>query len=325
MKPELEKVFKEIVQNFILRQAILHPEEKHDEDAFFEGCKNFAQYQRDLCKEKGLDFNQEGFMVGSPWHGDIEKAPVLFLSSNPAITLGSCFPRWHPSMENPAKDKFSLGGMNSDGLSKHKNFINISDVQNFFTNRFQETAISDKGLLNVWMIGKDGGLYPKCNKNGRRTWVHFWNFMRRTLAALFDMKETASSEKSTKYLMQHALSTEIIPFGSMDQKGVHNTLMRDYCWERFVTPILEHCKARIFILIGSVARNDFCNFITKSYDADGKAVLEKLKARESIYLFPCGGIERKVVAIPHPRASGNTIETCDFFKDLQEELKILRQ
>ena len=63
-----------------------------------ESCWDFVDYQLnrpDMCGGNAALFTNEGFQTGSPWHGDILNAPVLFLSFNPAVTQGCYFPRWH--------------------------------------------------------------------------------------------------------------------------------------------------------------------------------------------------------------------------------------
>ena len=35
-----------------------------------------------------------GLQVPEPWSGDLEGAPILFLSSNPSISTAELYPRW---------------------------------------------------------------------------------------------------------------------------------------------------------------------------------------------------------------------------------------
>jgi hypothetical protein len=54
---------------------------------------DIVPHQYDLYREKRMEPGVEGYHVASPWSGDIEKARVLFLGSNPGFVPESCGPR----------------------------------------------------------------------------------------------------------------------------------------------------------------------------------------------------------------------------------------
>ncbi|MCB8751613.1 hypothetical protein [Planktothrix agardhii] len=49
-------------------------------------CRTIVEYQNTLSLQK--------FQVPEPWSGEIEKAPILFLSSNPSIGGDEAYPTW---------------------------------------------------------------------------------------------------------------------------------------------------------------------------------------------------------------------------------------
>jgi hypothetical protein len=49
-------------------------------------CRTIVEYQNTLSPKK--------FQVPEPWSGQIEKAPILFLSSNPSISDNEVYPTW---------------------------------------------------------------------------------------------------------------------------------------------------------------------------------------------------------------------------------------
>jgi hypothetical protein len=61
-------------------------------------CSEIVDYQRSL--------NLDKFQVPEPWSGHIEKAPILFLSSNPSIGAGGNYPNWSWS-DDDMEDYFS--------------------------------------------------------------------------------------------------------------------------------------------------------------------------------------------------------------------------
>lgn len=70
-----------------------HHARKCREDSTAENpCRTIVDYQNTL----GLD----QFQVPEPWSGQIEKAPILFLSSNPSISSDEIYPTWECSSKD---------------------------------------------------------------------------------------------------------------------------------------------------------------------------------------------------------------------------------
>lgn len=266
----------------ILREAILNPNKgsisrlsltRTDKkfEAFHNGCWDFVHYQRKLYNFDANEFKSEGFVIGSPWHGDVLEAPILFLSSNPAITPYCLFPRWHPD-KDPQKDSFSLGGTlgkvelnckddDGDTIRKYKNSISQEDIYDFFTNRFQESPSfidhDGKGtaVFSVWVRDDNN----PANFVRRNDAVSYWRGMRDVMRLLLNGVKGNTvpfQEDELCALMRPVLSAEFVPFGSMNEYGLNDELM-SYYWENFAWPLLKNCGAKIIFLVGKYVREAF--------------------------------------------------------------------
>ena len=239
---------------------------------FIESCWDFADYQRKFCQGNSLTLHNEGFQVGSPWHGDILNAPVLFLSINPAITPRCFFPRWHPSADG-IQDRFTLAGLDGAGNSVYT-LTDISgngianditgncdkEIYNFLTNRFQDTCTRpDTGNLDAIVV--DGN--NTCQPRGRE--VRYWSGMKRVMEELIGNPGCFAPADHTKRLMRSVLSSEVIFWGTQSQDDAGNdndeTLNKrlDYFWEKFAVPLLKNCGAKILFLVGANSTREVFN------------------------------------------------------------------
>ena len=222
-----------------------------------ESCWDFVDYQLNapnICGGSYPKFYREGFQIGSPWHGDILQAPVLFLSSNPGVTYRCFFPRWH-SYEG----FFTMGGLdesgnevydiNVAGKNEHNHVAGVERIYEFLRDRFQTTYVNpSSGYPDAWVIG-DG------NKGG----VQYWQALRRIMNSLLgfvDAEKPVHRIEHTRRLMRSVLSTEIIPFGSQGEYGASDDAMNFYR-DKFIVPLLKKCGAKIIFLVGNKVRECF--------------------------------------------------------------------
>jgi len=56
-------------------------------------CKNFNTNKDNPCRTIVQTQSEEDYKVPEPWSGDLENAPILFLSSNPSISTREKYPR----------------------------------------------------------------------------------------------------------------------------------------------------------------------------------------------------------------------------------------
>ena len=94
--PDLSALVREIVCNKKIYEMWGHILGGKDVESY-KNCPFFkiVEYQKTFYKEKGYDPCQGGFHIGQPWNGNLKGASILFLSSNPGITLNSRCPRYH--------------------------------------------------------------------------------------------------------------------------------------------------------------------------------------------------------------------------------------
>ena len=292
-------IFWKIVCNQTLKRVLLNQSKvTEDNDDFYTVCKTFVDYQQKICGKENLDFNKEGFMIGSPWHGNFDEAEFVFIGPNPGFTPRCLFPRWHPDKAKNNKE-FSLGGLSANdklsyingcghGNETLNNFISKSEVFDFLVNRFQETCIAESGefslrawIVNNSLISPKGGI------------VTFWKEARDIVAEMLDDNDAPSKDR-TRNLMKHVLNIDIIPFGSKNISTIDKTSL-EYCWKHFTLPLLEQCKAKVFFLMGLDVAGCFTKFLEKPEQEKAKQCFEK----EKPYEYLCGKEKRWVVQLPH--------------------------
>lgn len=235
---------------------------KFNNSIFIRSCWDFADYQRDFCIQNGSSLTHEGFQIGSPWHGDIMDAPILFLSINPAITHRCFFPRWHASI-----NRFTLAGLDSGNSVYNLTDIHGQQIANditancdsviydFLSNRFQDT-FANQNTGNLAAIVVDGT--NKCVNAGRD--VSYWRGMKFVMERLLGNPKHFSPEEHTKRLMRSVLSSEVIFWGTKRQAAVVMTDARlDYFWREFTVPMLKNCGAKILFLVGANSTREVFN------------------------------------------------------------------
>ena len=208
-----------------------------DDKPLIESCWNFVGYQLKepkMCNGNTATFTHEGFQIGSPWHGDILQAPVLFLSVNPAVTQNCLFPRWHVG-----NNTFTFAGQGTQTK-------NESEVYEFFRDRLTGAHINKSG--------------SPCAKytNGKDFSVSYWLGMYKTMNILAGIPMYSRTiEDHCRRLMRSVLSAEIIFFGSKDSKHATDREHLLYFWEKFTVPMLEKCGAKIIFLTGGPVQRAF--------------------------------------------------------------------
>jgi hypothetical protein len=109
-------------------------------------CKNFNSNADNPCNQIVQVQAEEDYQVPEPWSGDLENAPILFISSNPSISMREKYPR-----SSWADDK----------------------IIDFFAHRFG-------GGIENWT--KDGRYILYDDDKGdtySHTWVRYWATVRR--------------------------------------------------------------------------------------------------------------------------------------------------
>lgn len=152
--------------------------------------------------------------VPEPWSGDIEHAPILFLSSNPAID------------ENPSikeREEFPLWSWPP------------KDIEDFFTHRYT-------GEHKQWI--KNGIYYLQQNGSYSRKYVRFWASVRKRAEELLPKKDVKEG-------VDYAL-TEVVHCKSKGEEGVEEALQE--CATRYLRDVVKLSRAKVIVVLGGPAR-----------------------------------------------------------------------
>ncbi|MBR0149778.1 MAG: hypothetical protein IJP89_00275 [Synergistaceae bacterium] len=270
---DLRRLFREIIcsddgnTSKILREAItLIGNDAMNRDTFYDNCRakhivgggrlikncwDFVAYQHDMSKRRKSSLQDDGFQIGSPWHGDVIQAPILFLSINPGLTYHCYFPRWYPSNDGTT-DRFDLDGCN----------ITEEGIYNFLTTRLHD----DNTFGYASHIDSAKGGYPNAVIRGgtfKREGVPYWKRMCEATRQLLNIPAVGIDFGK---LMRSVLSAEVIFWGSKNQDGGWGQKTLNYYWDKFVVPLLEKCGAEILILVGHSALTTFNSSFNRNDD-----------------------------------------------------------
>jgi hypothetical protein len=248
--------------------------------------KGLVESQRDEYEKHGLDIRTQGFQTGEPWIGDIEKARILFLSSNPAFTFNENCPRYFAQTKTFA-------------MPYSKETLSLQEVREWIHNAAQTACVAGRGL-HVRTVDADG---EECCKE-----ITYWGCVRNNVERLLPNEMKGKDEKAYfRKLMSYAVCMEVVPFKSVKEAGVQEALCT--CWENFARHILARAAASIFVLVGKRARDVFLEQALKSTeraeaedcfgkDEDKDKDKEKEKNKRKIYRYEYkGGTERSVVFV----------------------------
>lgn len=138
-KTELQKLLLEIARCPYAQSILKKAERKED---CFCGCQEVVLSQRTLCK-----FDFDNWQVPEPWAGDLEKASILFIGSNPSFNPEEKFPSLNSSDE---------------------------EIYDFFNNRFSKKYTCD--LRPLLREGAGAGTGP----------VRYWSVLHNLAARLLN-------------------------------------------------------------------------------------------------------------------------------------------
>lgn len=268
----------------ILNDAITNPSQKkdftdthahgnaagiYDDPNFLDCCWDFVDYQRTMCTKAETTLNAEGFQIGSPWHGDVMQAPVLFLSINPAITQYCVFPRWHP-----AAGIFTLGGENADGGTAFNvncggtispNVIAApAGVYDFLRDRLRLAQTTANGGPYAWKIDAAAKNANAAVNTAQPFYVSYWGKLLPPVMNMFHPNIAGlPAQTHTQNLMNSVLSSEIIFWGSKNAIGTRKIGTLMYFWDKFVVPLLTNCGASLLFLVGADTLRTFNRILKK--------------------------------------------------------------
>ena len=272
----LDDVIREIIYNLEIHNLMVNP------------YREIVQFQDNECRgmtqpEKGRpSLSKEGFQIGEPFDGDIEHAPILFLSSNPAFNFDEVSPRYSPSSSRIFMPKHIVSADTSTVPQREMTFKEIKD---FFTTRIQTSPAQndDDETLRIPL------------KNGETKEVSYWGSVRNNTEMLLPQSLTASKQwkaltpsKRAREIMRYAVCMEIVPFRSSSEIGVNEKLLNE-CWEKYTKHLLALSGASVIVLVG----NKVLDCFTSHIDPNAKEIL----AARSISTQTIGGSARLVVKV----------------------------
>ena len=245
-------------------------------------CKIVIESQKKQFEKDNSSFEKEGFILSGLWNGDFVNAPLLVLSSNPAIRTKECSPRYFP-----ADKKFyqpvngNVKGIEIGSGIEARNFL-IDFSNRVFADRNLTVSGKDPKVLNMtWYEEKTHNAVP------------FWGCMRNAVETLLPEElrqvKNGNAEDYMRFLMSFVLSTEIVPFQSNSETGVAEAM--NYCWDKFTKDLVSLSNAPVVLLIGKKVLEYFGKNV---FEENDNASIEKLREGAHIELL-LGGKKRIIV------------------------------
>ena len=260
-----------------------------------------CQYEN-LVQKKGCPAEQ-GYLVPEPWNGDLEKADILFLSSNPGINVFEKFPRYIGRDKTSGEMRFSYAPVTD---AAQADYLSREEVRQFFIRRFQENPYTKSRLPGVYEFRKNGdGVVGPCRIRS----VKYWNVMMKIAANILGIKidKKTPDVEVRREIFSHILSMEMVPFKSAIEGEIPKDLWKDCREDNFSREIFYSSNAKVVFLVGWKTTKRFCEF-EKIIDVNNlwrpNAKNKNVQCKHSVWTFDKNG--RMVVAINHPNARGVT-------------------
>lgn len=198
---------------------------------------------------------EQGYQVPEPWNGDLEKADILFLSSNPGINVFEKFPRYIGRDKTSGEMRFAYSPVTD---AAQADYLSREEVRQFFIRRFQENPYTKSRLPGVYEFKNNGG---GCDGSCRIRGVKYWNVMMKIAANILGIKFDKKTQdvEARREICSHILSMEMVPFKSATEDKIPKDLWKN-CWDKFSREIFYSSKAKIVFLVGKKTTKRFCKF-----------------------------------------------------------------
>lgn len=237
---------------------------------------------------------EQGYQVPEPWNGDLEKADILFLSSNPGINVFEKFPRYIGRDKTSGEMRFAYSPVTD---AAQADYLSREEVRQFFIRRFQENPYTKSLLPGVYEFKNNGG---GCDGPYVRRSVKYWNVMMKIAANILGMEldEKTADESVRREIFSRILSMEMVPFKSATEGEIPKDLWKD-CWEdNFSREIFYSSNAKVVFLVGWKTTKMFCTLERdRGINIMDAKTLWGSKERHGAWTYDEKG--RMVVAIRH--------------------------
>ena len=304
---ELKDVIKKVVDNDDVCNLLKQP------------YGEIIQFQIEECINNGTSIDKEGFQIGEPFDGDIENAPILFLSSNPAFNFDEVSPRYFAASGKVFKPKHV-------SVTKRLKFPNSSteysfdEVREMFTEPQKEMSPDDikdflKTRIQTSPARNDEDQTLRIPlRNGGTIEVPYWSCVKNNTELLLptELKNTwtdLNPSQRAREIMKYAVCMEIVPFRSSSEIGVNDELLNK-CWIDFTKHLLELSGAEVFVLVGNKVLDVFTRQLAVS-DGDKN----KLEKHGVIDNMPIGNKQRSIVKVDFNSGKFSRLDNAKLFSN----------
>lgn len=237
---------------------------------------------------------EQGYQVPEPWNGDLEKADILFLSSNPGINVFEKFPRYIGRDKTSGEMRFAYSPVTD---AAQADYLSREEVRQFFIRRFQENPYTKSLLPGVYEFRNNGngGVGP-CRIRG----VKYWNVMMKIAANILgiELDEKTADESVRREICSRILSMEMVPFKSAIEGEIPKDLWKDCREDNFSRKIFYSSNAKVVFLVGWETTKMFCTLERdRGINIMDAKTLWGSKERHGAWTYDEKG--RMVVAIKH--------------------------
>lgn len=237
------------------------------------------------------DMQPEPFQVPEAWAGNLETARIVYLSSNPAISVGNPLAKW-------ASKRHAEKYPTVDWAD--------SEIADFMINRFNPE--------HGWVVGRRHRKVDAAAQHGRPVYGSpepYWGWVE---------KQTKSLLGPDTVWYDAAVMTEVVHCKSNNEQGVPEAAV--HCSTRHMDRILAASTASLVVVVGGKAANAFRAAHQEAL-ADrpnfGKHCLDGLPdANHNVVPLEVGGSMRLVCFIKHPGArGGSTMLETQYPRDIE--------
>ncbi len=210
-------------------------------------CKNGKPHPcREIIKSQGQTYPNL-FQIPEPWVGHIDKAPLLFLSSNPSIDEKDPYYPSFGSLCNNGKQ-----GEEDNCLFKFKTPSETIEttLTDFYNNRFK--YIIDEDCIRGKKEDK-----PENDKKNRP--VPYWQATKAAALYLYNKEDNGSIECGCHYAL-----SEVVHCKSKSETGVRKAL--NECSRKYLKELLRISPAKVVVVYGKARLHTLCLILCRSKD-----------------------------------------------------------
>ena len=306
MNSEEKEVFRKIAGCSIANRIIDDLEARNPIDEPYKSCEKICLHQKekfDGLRNEQVRFSKETFHMPEPWNGNLSKAEILFVSSNPSFDINETTPELARKENKEVLPKIISDPDKDDPETKRA----LDEAENFFENRFSHKEYKNK----TWTSILKHASYLLEKTSPEKT-------------SSIEPIENITKDQKDKIASSIAL-TEVVHCKSEGEKGVQEAL--ETCYNKHTRAVIElflkspSGKSKTVVLLGNHARNAFHQALEIKSD---KAIPKNQLEQSALDEF--GEISHNTrfsfICIPHPNAQRwNSWKTGVTYNSLSDEVR----